>query len=283
MIACPTVTKNSIRHHYDLATPFYWLLWGPHIHHGLWEGEESPSQAQRHLLDRLATSAALKPGDRVLDVGCGMGGSAIELAARYGCSVTGVTLSPVQQNWARLTAGWQGVGRKVRFRCQDAERMTFPPATFDVVWNIECSEHFFDKPAFFRRAAAWLLPGGRMALCTWLAGEAPETESAVQVVCEAFLCPSLGTADDYCNWLEAAGLALHTFGDLTPQVMRTWEICQRRVQATGLGLLAWLGGRQMRSFLARFATISNAYRTGVMRYGLFVAAKPVMTSSTSPK
>src|SRR5207237_1584583 len=110
---------------------------------------------ERRLIDRLATAAELKSGDRVLDVGCGMGGSTIELASRYGCDVTGVTLSPVQRAWARLSAAWSGVGRRVRFRCADAEQVRFPAASFDVVWNVECSEHFFDKPAFFQRAADW--------------------------------------------------------------------------------------------------------------------------------
>jgi len=274
MIACDSVTTRSIRHHYDLATPFYRLFWGPHIHHGLWEGDESPAQAQRQLIDRLATAASLKSGEQVLDVGCGMGGSTIELARRYGCSVTGVTLSPVQRSWARLSAGWQGLGRRVRFLCRNAERVAFPPATFDAVWNIECSEHFFDTPGFFRRATSWLRPGGRVALCAWLAGEGPGAETAVQAVCKGFLCPSLGTAADYRGWLSQAGLVERAYSDLTSQVLRTWDICQRRVAATGVGWLAWVGGQSMRSFLDHFATLGNAYRSGAMQYGLFVAEKP---------
>jgi tocopherol O-methyltransferase len=112
MIACASVTKKSIQAHYDLATPFYRLLWGPHIHHGLWDVENSPVSAQRRLIDSLATAAALGPGKKVLDVGCGMGGSSIELALRYGCSVTGVTLSPVQRSWARLSARWRAFLRQ---------------------------------------------------------------------------------------------------------------------------------------------------------------------------
>jgi len=274
MIECAVVSKKSIQNHYDLATPFYRLLWGPHIHHGLWEEEVSPAIAQRRLIDRLATTAGLQPGDVVLDVGCGMGGSTIELATRYGCRVTGVTLSPVQRNWARLSAAWQGARRQVRFLCHDAERLTFPPASFDVVWNVECSEHFFDKPAFFRRAAGWLRPGGRIALCAWLAGDTPDAEPQVKAVGEAFLCPSFGTAADYRSWLEAAGVTGVTYLDLTPQVMRTWEICQRRVQATRLGFLAWIGGRRMRLFMNHFETLGQAYRTGAMAYGMFVARKP---------
>jgi tocopherol O-methyltransferase len=274
MIACDSITRASIRQHYDLATPFYRLLWGPHIHHGLWEANESPAEAQLRLINRLATDAALNPGESVLDVGCGMGGSTIELARRYGCSVTGVTLSPVQRSWARLAASWLGLGGRVRFLCRDAEQMAFPPETFDAVWNIECSEHFFDKPGFFRRAAGWLRPGGRVALCAWLAGEGPEAEPEVQAVCQGFLCPSLGTAADYRGWLREAGLVERTWADLTPQVLRTWDICRRRVEVSRVGWLAWLGGRRMRAFLHHFVTLGNAYRSGAMQYGLLVAEKP---------
>jgi tocopherol O-methyltransferase len=274
MIDCAAVTKKSIQHHYDLATPFYRLLWGPHIHHGLWDGDASPRIAQRRLIDRLATAANLQAGDRVLDVGCGMGGSTIELASRYGCTVTGVTLSTVQRSWARMSASLHGVSRRVRFQRADAEDVKFPAASFNVVWNVECSEHFFDKPAFFRKAAGWLRPGGRIALCAWLAGDGPGIERQVESVGEGFLCPSFGTAGDYCSWLEDAGLTVRTNEDLTSQVMRTWEICERRVRATGVGILARVAGRQMRAFVNRFADLFNAYESGAMRYGLFVAEKP---------
>jgi tocopherol O-methyltransferase len=275
MVECPSVSKASIRQHYDLATPFYRLLWGPHIHHGLWESECRVRAAQVRLIDRLARAAELAPGEAVLDVGSGMGGSAIELARQYGCSVTGLTLSPLQRGWATLTASWQGVGRKARFRRADAEAVHLQPASFDVVWIVECSEHLFDKPAFFRRVADWLRPGGRLALCAWLAGDAPGSEKQVLAVCEGFLCPSLGTAKDYEDWLAQAGLVQRCFADLTPQVAPTWDVCLRRVKASGVGWLVRLaGGLHMRCFLDRFATLSAAYRSGAMRYGLFVAQKP---------
>jgi tocopherol O-methyltransferase len=202
-----------------------------------------------------------------------MGGSTIELARRYQCRTTGLTLSPVQRGWAALAARWQGVGGRARFRCADAETIRLPPASFDVVWNVECSEHFFDKPAFFRRAAVWLRPGGRVALCAWLAGDAADAEREARLVCEGFLCPSLGTADDYRGWLREAGLSVRTFEDLTARVGQTWDICIRRVRASGVGWLARLVGKEMRSFLDHFATLGNAYRSGAMRYGLFIAEK----------
>ncbi len=59
MISCPSIEKRVIRSHYDLATPFYRLFWGRHIHHGLWEGSESPAEAQLKLTDTVIREAGL--------------------------------------------------------------------------------------------------------------------------------------------------------------------------------------------------------------------------------
>ena len=179
MIECPSVAKRVVRQHYDLVTPFYWLLWGRHIHHGLWDGQESPAQAQQQLTDTLVREAGIRGGEAVLDVGCGMGGSAIHLARNLGCRVQGITLSPLQRFWASSAARWNRVASSTHFRCVDAEQVDFSPESFDVVWSIECTEHLYDKERFFQRAAAWLRPGGRMAICAWLAGEALEDQQQV--------------------------------------------------------------------------------------------------------
>jgi tocopherol O-methyltransferase len=276
MIACPTISKRSIRNHYDLVTPFYRLLWGAHLHHGLWEdADATPVQAQQLLIDRLVQAARIGRGSQVLDVGCGMGGSSIELARRYGCTVTGLTLSPVQRLWATLSSRWQGTGSQTRFLRADAEKVRLPAASFDVVWNVECSEHLFDKPAFFRRVASWLRSGGRLALCAWLAGEGegPEVEPQVRAVCKGFLCPSFGMSADYLGWFRDAGLVDGAFTDLTEGVERTWDICLSRVRASRINRLGRLFGGDTRRFLDHFTTLREAYRSRAMRYGLFVAEK----------
>jgi tocopherol O-methyltransferase len=73
------VQTAEIRSHYDVSTLFYRLLWGRHIHHGLWSGTETPGVAQQRLTETLAAETAIRPGERVLDVGCGMGSSSIHL------------------------------------------------------------------------------------------------------------------------------------------------------------------------------------------------------------
>ena len=275
MIAFPSLTKREIRFHYDLSTLFYRLLWGRHIHHGLWEGNESASVAQQRLTETLAKLARVERGNVVLDVGCGMGGSTMHLA-RMECDVTGITLSPVQRRWAAAESWCRGLSRRTRWLCGDAESVDFPEESYDVVWSIECTEHFFDKPEFFRRAVRWLKPGGRMAICAWLAGDRTDADAVQKVVdvCEGFLCPSLGTSSDYCRWFTDAGLAVESFADWTSQVGRTWEICDRRVRRSGIRHLARFIDQETVRFLDRFHTILDAYHDGSMKYGCFIASKP---------
>jgi tocopherol O-methyltransferase len=276
MLSCPQVEKRVIRGHYNLSTPFYRLLWGPHIHHGYWDADETPRAAQLQLTERLATLAAVKSGDRLLDVGCGMGGSSIHLAKTRGCEAVGITISPLQRHWANASSRWHRASANTNFRCADAEHVELEANSFDVVWSVECTEHLFDKPRFFARAAGWLRPGGTMAICAWLSGDDLNAAQAQQVydVCEGFFCPSLGTSSDYANWMTAAGLEMTHVADWTDRVTRTWEICRDRVERSRIRRLARWIDRDSVMFLDRFETILAAYRQGAMKYGCFIAHKP---------
>lgn len=276
MIEFPSVEKSVIRNHYDITTPFYRLFWGPHIHHGYWEGNETSARAQVQLTERLATAAAIPVGASVVDVGCGMGGSSVWLAQHRQCHVTGITLSPVQRFYAAMGARMRRVRPAPTFIRTDAESFTLPPSSLDVVWSIECTEHLFDKPAFFRKAASWLKPGGRFAICAWLTGENPLTELQTEQarnVCKGMFCPSLGAQSDYVCWFEQAGMTMVDTGLWTRHVEKTWEICLDRVQRSGVRHLAKRLGSNHVLFLDHFQAILDAYRSGAMEYGYFVAEK----------
>ena len=260
-----SLSKSDIRFHYDLATPLYWLVWGPHIHHGYWErGDETPAKARIDLINGLACLAGVCWADDVIDVGCGMGGASVHLASHYGCSVCGITLSPVQAWIARARAlwhrpyRWHGAG--CRFLCADVEKLDVPQCSADVVWSVECTEHLFDKPGFFRNAASWLRPGGKLAIAAWLGENPPE-----------FLCPSLGTLESYQQWMTDAGLRMTGVEEVGAKVWKTWEICERRMRY--FKWLGWLGGRRMKTFVDSFGKIKDALRDGRMQYGLFAAVK----------
>src|SRR5262249_50166125 len=151
------------------------------------------------------------------------------------------TLSPLQCCWARLAARLRGAGGRARFAVKDVETAEFSPCSFDVVWNLECAEHLFDKAEYFRRAVRWLRPAGRLATVGWLAGPEPHSCAArrlIYEICEGFLLPSLCTAVEYQQWMADAGLVRITCTDLSDRVVRTWEICRERVRRSRVRLLA---------------------------------------------
>ncbi len=278
MISCSSVRKSSIKNHYDLSTLFYRLIWGPHIHHGLWFGDEPPQFATQQLSECLARHAAIQRDNVVYDIGCGMGGSSALLARQYACIVTGVTLSPVQRRWAATANTLRRTSPRPQFICADAEKIDFPAKSADIVWSIECTEHLFDKPRFFERAATWLKPGGRLAICAWLSGDdeqSLQTQRLVHEVCEGFFCPSLGTQVDYRKWFTDAGLVVQKTEIWTEQVLKTWELCRDRVASSKVRWLAKLFGQEHVLFLDRFDAILEAYRTRAMEYGCFIAQRPI--------
>jgi tocopherol O-methyltransferase len=278
MICCPAVEKRIIRKHYNVSTVFYRLLWGHHIHHGLWDADESPQVAARQLTEQVAAEIGIQRKARVIDIGCGMGGSSIHLAKHLNCQVTGITLSPFQRRWATISSFLQGTSGSTSFLCGDAENAEFQIDSFDVAWSLECTEHLFDKAAFFRRMATWVRPGGRVGICAWLAGHEPLDDVGRQQVfdvCEGFFCPSLGTMADYEHWLTSAGFRVTKTLDWTDRVSRTWAICRDRVNRFGIRSVARLIDRGQLIFLDRFQTILDAYETKAMRYGCFIAERVV--------
>jgi tocopherol O-methyltransferase len=264
---------DAIRTHYDRLAFFYRAFWGDHIHHGYWEEEESSETAQVKLVTRLAERAAIPRGAHVLDVGCGFGGSALWLARHRGCRVTGITLSPAQVKRAAEQARAENLDDQARFLVMDANRLDLPPASFDVVWVIECSEHLADKARFLDSCARVLRPGGKLALCAWLAADAPRPEQTklVAEVCRGMLCPSLASLRDYTTWMRAAGFGAVMAEDVTRHVERTWACCAAIVERPEIRALRWLMDEQTRAFVQAFAAIRRAYAEGAMAYGMFTA------------
>ena len=169
-VASPRVNeKHKIVEHYDVASPYYYSLWGEHLHHGYWvRGDESKETAQIQLIEHLAQLANIKTGSRILDIGCGFGGSSLYLAKKYGASATGITISPVQVQMAREAAAKANLDAS--FLLMDAEDMQFAQP-FDLLWSVESISHYHDPRKFFASAVKFLKPGGCFALTDWFQKE----------------------------------------------------------------------------------------------------------------
>ena len=97
----------------------------------------------------LARRAALTPGIRVLDIGCGLGGSARYLATEHQCQVIGIDLTREYVDVANALADLVGLGQKVAFRQASALALPFDDASFDVVWTEHVQMNIADKHAFY--------------------------------------------------------------------------------------------------------------------------------------
>ena len=263
------LNAGDISSHYDDFAWAYRLYWGDHIHHGLFTSTDlTPKQAQEKMLRHCALRSGVWKGMTVADVGCGHGGTAKFLATEYSCSVLGLTISAEQLKIARkLSTSLQGPGR-VRFELANAETFEFPPASFDLVWNMESSEHFFDKPAYFRKAAKALKAGGVLMVAAWTGSMADEL---IREIARVFLCPELQTAADYTGQMEAAGLNIIHTEDLAAEVVPTWDICSEHVRAAQ-PLLPLLP-EKFRSFAEGIELMRQGYRNGQLVYSVMVARK----------
>ncbi|KAE8900750.1 Phosphoethanolamine [Phytophthora fragariae] len=112
----------------------------------------------------------LKPGERVLDVGCGIGGGDFYMARQYGVSVVGIDLSTNMVHRA-LETSMQDPNADVEFEICDATQKEFPDSSFDVVYSRDTILHIEDKQALFAKFFRWLKPGGRVLISDYCRGE----------------------------------------------------------------------------------------------------------------
>lgn len=152
--------------------------WGEHIHLGYYSKEEKYRkkplrEAQYAFIDEMMKFGGIDPKSdgeaKVLDVGCGFGGTSRYLARKLGpkAEVTGITLSPSQVRRATELAIQQETPN-AKFMVEDALEMpSFANNTFDIVWACESGEHMPDKKKYIDQMMRVLKPGGKFVMATW--------------------------------------------------------------------------------------------------------------------
>lgn len=148
--------------HYEQPPRFFYAITGGEWNvysANLWDGAATDTASQEAKLDLLAQLGELRPGQRILDVGCGWGGPLTYLCKRYGLRGVGLTLSPTQQQAAEARIAAHGVDARV-FVQHWQEFADREP--FDAVLTDEVIVHFHDLGGFFSRVAGLLREGGRM-------------------------------------------------------------------------------------------------------------------------
>jgi cyclopropane-fatty-acyl-phospholipid synthase len=173
---------QAIAHHYDVSNDFYALWLDPAMVYSCAyfpTASETLAAAQQEKLDHVLTKIMLKPGNRLLDIGCGWGALAIRAAQKFGAQVVGVTLSENQYRLARERVAQAGLSDRVDIRLQDYRDLGARDGHFDKITSIGMFEHVGLKhlPEYFG-AVHGLLKDGGLALNHGITSTDPGSGSA---------------------------------------------------------------------------------------------------------
>jgi cyclopropane fatty-acyl-phospholipid synthase-like methyltransferase len=275
---------RRIARYYDRTQVLYARLWSRRsTHYGFWGADtRSHRQAVRNLDRFVAERIALPSAGRVLDAGCGVGGTALHLAERYAHTVVGITLSREQARRARRLVARSPVAPRIRLCRGDFLASAFPDASFDAIVAIESSCYAEPKQAFVREAHRLLRPGGRLVVSDgFLARPLREDErSPYERFLAGFALQGLATLDGFRAELAASGFTDVRCEDCQRAILPS---ARRILRLSRIGVAAcWLPSRIglfPREWLAHGGSGLSQYRLfrdGAFRYAVFSATRPGM-------
>lgn len=281
----PSYVEPIVKY-YDGTWFDYRVVWMRNLgmHWGYWDDEtRNHAESLTNMSRELALLGNLKPGMRVLDAGCGVGGPALYLAGTYGVDVVGVTLSEVQLGRARRYAAKRGLDRQASFQIADFTALPHKDATFDVVWAQEsvCHVPAEAKQTFLREAFRVLRPGGRILMEDWFRYSRPYTadgEALMKEWLDGWAIDDLATTEEITSWTAAAGFEDVGLKNITHNAFRSIRRLHRLavwlapggMLLKGLGLRSDVEQANLRSAKLQWHT----YQRNLWLVGLMSATKP---------
>ncbi len=276
---------QEIQQFYDASSGLWEQIWGEHMHHGYYGRGGSYKinrrQAQIDLIEELLIWAGVKSAQKIIDVGCGIGGSTLYLAQKFQATANGITLSPVQASRATERAKAADLQERVQFQVANALNMPFEDNSFDLVWSLESGEHMPDKTKFLQECYRVLQPGGTLILATWchrptnsLAGElTPDEKRHLEEIYRVYCLPYVISLPEYEAIACDLGFENIRSDDWSIAVAPFWDVVIEssfNPQAI-IGLLR-SGWKTIEGAIS-LGLMSRGYQRGLIRFGLICATK----------
>lgn len=256
----------------DDADNFYFRIWGGEdIHVGIYQEGDTISEASRRTVQRMATLAEIDESKDVLDIGAGYGGAARFLVERFGCKVTCLNLSEVQNRRNREMNEAKNLEGKIGVYDGAFEKMPFADAAFDVVWCQDAILHSGEKEKVIEEVARVLRPGGLFIFTDPMqADEVPE--GALDAVLKRIHLQQMGSFRMYADLTGKVGLEKVGIDDLSEHLPRHYSAVRKELDTRWNDLLdegvslAYL--RRMREGLGHWIEAGNAghLKWGILRY-----------------
>ncbi|CAM6084985.1 unnamed protein product [Calypogeia fissa] len=285
--------NEGIANFYDSSSGVWEDIWGEHMHHGYYTPGDSPENGKGHqaaqvrMIDESLAWAGIPEGENkprtVVDVGCGIGGSARYLALKYSAKVKGITLSPQQAQRATSLTAEQVLSQQVGFQVADALNQPFADGEFDLVWSMESGEHMPDKTKFLTELARVTAPNGHILIVTWChrdlqPGEkslTAEEQELLDKICDAYYLPAWCSPSDYVKIAEGLNLKDIKSADWTEYVAPFWPaVILTALSPKGLIGLAKAGWTTLKGAFA-MALMVQGYQRGLIKFALITAKKPL--------
>ena len=278
---------QDIRKFYDASSGLWESIWGEHMHHGYYGKNGNyrldRRQAQIDLIEELLLWAGYDEDNKpqnIIDVGCGIGGSTLYLAQKFGSEATGITLSPVQASRAKERVAEAGL-EQISFEVANALKMPFEENTFDLVWSLESGEHMPDKAKFLTECYRVLKPGGKMIFATWchretnsLAGDLTSSEVAhLKEIYRVYCLPYVISLSEYREIATECGFQNLKSDDWSIAVEPFWDVViDSAISPQAIAGLFKAGWQTIQGALS-LNLMSRGYARGLIRFGLICATK----------
>lgn len=252
------------------------------MHFGYSDHCLQPHKATLENMDRkMADKAGIRPGDRILDAGCGQGGAALWLGMHFeDIQVEGITLVPHQVAIARKRSRKFKLSHILNFQEGDYCATDFPDESFTVVWACESLCHASDKKAFYEEAYRILKPGGRLVIADGIRKTrnlSQADETLFRKWLSGWYCPDLNTWEEHLSQIRQAGFSRSQMEDLSDFVQPSLrKLYSKSRQALPLGkVLRLLKIRDEISHNNLLSAIRQyeAFKRGLWTYGLILAIK----------